>query len=155
MKHDVKETGNVKRESKNYSYKEQMAARELEKEIAAKQSKTETPQLTKKQQEMFQQQLDQEQTIRDNVKKVRFQSDIFLRMCFFSKIDEDAKNVFELLTNIVKSTQEQFIPYIGELVVHIWPALQSPLAFHYAKDLYIALVPTIFMNDKNTFGNQK
>lgn len=47
-----------------------MAARELEKEIAAKQNKPATPQLTKKQQEMLQQQLDQEQAIRENVKKV-------------------------------------------------------------------------------------
>ncbi len=72
LKHEAKETGNIKRESKNYSYKEQMAVRELEKELAAKQNKTDTPQLTKKQQEMLQQQLDQEQTIRDNVKKVWF-----------------------------------------------------------------------------------
>jgi len=61
----------VKRESKNYSYKEQMAARELEKELAAKQNKSDTPQLTKKQQDMLQQQLDQEQTIRESVKKVQ------------------------------------------------------------------------------------
>jgi len=115
-----------------------MAARELEKELAAKQNKTDTPQLTKKQQEMIQQQLDQEQIIRDNIKK----------------IDEDAKNIFQLLTNIVTSTQEQFIPYVGELVTHIWPTLQSPLTFNYAKDLYIALVPIIFMNDKDTFGNK-
>ncbi|CAF1165471.1 unnamed protein product [Adineta steineri] len=135
LKHEAKDTGNVKRESKNYSYKEQMAARELEKELAAKQ-KAEAPQLTKKQQEMLQQQLDQEQTIRDNIKK----------------IDEGAKNIFELLTNIIKSTQEQFIPYIGELVIHVWPALQSPLAFNYAKDLYVTLVPIVFMNDKDTFG---
>lgn len=48
-----------------------MAARELEKELAAKQNKkTDTPQLTKRQQDMLQQQLDLEQTIRDNVKKV-------------------------------------------------------------------------------------
>ncbi len=68
--HEAKETGNIKRESKNYSYKEQMAARELEKELAAKQNKNDTPQLTKKQQEMLQQQLDQEQAIRDSTRKV-------------------------------------------------------------------------------------
>ncbi|CAF1278175.1 unnamed protein product [Adineta ricciae] len=136
LKHETKDTGNIKRESKNYSYKEQMAARELEKELAAKQNKTDTPQLTKKQQEMLQQQLDLEQTIRENTKK----------------IDEDAKNVFELLTTIVESTQEQFIPHLGEFVVHIWPVLQSPLAFNYAKDVYITLVPIVFMNDKDTFG---
>ncbi len=76
MKHDAKDTGNVKRESKNYSYKEQMAARELEKELAAKQNKTDTPQLTKKQQEMLQQHLDQEQAIRDSVRKVLFHFEI-------------------------------------------------------------------------------
>ncbi len=76
MKHDAKDTGNVKRESKNYSYKEQMAARELEKELAAKQNKTDTPQLTKKQQEMLQQHLDQEQAIRDSVRKVLFHVEI-------------------------------------------------------------------------------
>ncbi|CAF0894416.1 unnamed protein product [Rotaria sordida] len=137
LKHEVKETGNIKRESKNYSYKEQMAARELEKELAAKQNKNVQQQLTKKQQEMLQQQLDHEQIIRDRVKK----------------IDENAKNVFELLINIVKNTQEQFIPYLGELVAHIWPTLQSPVAFNYAKDLYLILVPIVFMNDKDTFGN--
>ncbi|CAF3563233.1 unnamed protein product [Rotaria sp. Silwood1] len=136
LKHEVKETGNIKRESKNYSYKEQMAARELEKELAAKQNKSTQPQLTKKQQEMLQQQLDQEQTIRDNVKK----------------IDENAKNVFDILINIVKTTQEQFIPYLGELVSYIWPTLKSPVAFNYAKELYITLVPIVFMNDKDTFG---
>lgn len=45
-----------------------MAARELEKELAAKQ-KVDT-QLTKKQQDMMQQQLDQEQVVRNNVQKV-------------------------------------------------------------------------------------
>lgn len=54
--------------------------------------------------------------------------------------------------NIVKSTQEQFIPHVGKLVARTWPVLQSPLGFNYAKDLYIALVPIIFMNDKDTFG---
>ncbi|CAF4357802.1 unnamed protein product, partial [Rotaria magnacalcarata] len=62
---------------------------------------------------MLQQQLDQEQATRDIVKK----------------IDEDTKNVFEIFTNIVKSTQELFIPYLGELVAHIWPTLKSPVAF--------------------------
>ncbi|CAF4433077.1 unnamed protein product, partial [Adineta steineri] len=46
LKHEAKDTGNVKRESKNYSYKEQMAARELEKELAAKQ-KAEASQLSR------------------------------------------------------------------------------------------------------------
>ena len=62
------------------------------------------------------------------------------------------KMLFELLTNIVQVTQEQFIPYLGELVTNIWPTLQSPLTFNYAKDLYIALVPIVFMNDKDIFG---
>ena len=48
-----------------------MAARELERELAAKQNKSDKPQLTKKQQDMLQQQLDQEQKIRDDVKKVK------------------------------------------------------------------------------------
>jgi hypothetical protein len=73
---------------------------------------------------------------------------------YFHQIDEDAKNVFAILTNIIENTQEQFIPYIGELVTHTWPTLQSPLAFNYAKDLYITLVPIIFMNDKDTFGTK-
>jgi hypothetical protein len=60
-----------------------MAARELEKELAAKQNKTDTPQLTKKQQEMFQQQLDQEQIIRDNIKKVNFYFCFFFLRNFF------------------------------------------------------------------------
>jgi predicted secreted Zn-dependent protease len=87
LKHEAKETGNIKRESKNYSYKEQMAARELEKELAAKQNKTDTPQLTKKQQEMLQQQLDQEQTIRDNVKKVLFILKFLPGLNCFSSLD--------------------------------------------------------------------
>lgn len=48
-----------------------MAARALEKELAAKQGKSDTPQLTKKQQEMLQQHLDQEQIVRERVKNVR------------------------------------------------------------------------------------
>jgi hypothetical protein len=84
LKHEVKDTGNVKRESKNYSYKEQMAARELEKELAAKQNKTETTQLTKKQQDMLQQQLDQEQTIRDNIKKVKLKFILLFSKFVFS-----------------------------------------------------------------------
>lgn len=80
LKLEAKDTGNVKRESKNYSYKEQMAARELEKELAAKQNKADAPQLTKKQQEMLQQQLDQEQTIREQVKKVWTFSRSFVRI---------------------------------------------------------------------------
>jgi hypothetical protein len=64
-----------------------MAARELEKELAAKQNKTDTPQLTKKQQEMLQQQLDQEQIIRDNVKKVKikFYYFFFKNLVFIKK----------------------------------------------------------------------
>ena len=56
--------------------------------------------------------------------------------------------------HIINSTQEQFIPYLGELVANIWPTLRSPLSFNYAKNLYIALVPIIFMNDKDTFGKK-
>ena len=60
--------------------------------------------------------------------------------------------MFTLLKTLIESTQEQFIPYLGELVFQIWRTLKSPLAFSYVKDLYIQLVPIIFMNDKNTFG---
>lgn len=38
--------------------------------------------------------------------------------------------------------------------MHVWPTLQSPLTFNYAKDLYISLVPIVFMNDKDTFGKR-
>ena len=68
------------------------------------------------------------------------------------KINDDARNIFELLTHIVQSTEEQFIPHAGELVQVIWPTLQSPVTFSHARDLYVALVPVIFMNDKDTFG---
>ena len=57
--------------------------------------------------------------------------------------------------NIVQRTEERLIPYLGELVMHIWPTLQSPVAFNYAKDLYNALVPIVFMNDKDTFGKKE
>lgn len=154
LKHETRETGNVKRESKNYSYKEQMAARELEKELAAKQNKSDTPQLTKKQQEMLQQQLDQEQVIRDSVRKVSDRSSLlfFFHFTLSLQIDEDARNLFDLLRQIIRMTEEQFIPFIGELLQHIWPTLKSPLTFPYARDLYLSLVSVVFMQEKNSFG---
>jgi len=136
LKHEAKESGNVKRESKNYTYKEQMAARELEKELAAKQKKSDQPQLSKKQQEMLQQQLDQEQLIRENV----------------LKIDDDVRNLFDLLEEILNKTQEQFIPFVGELIQNVWPTLKSPVTFPYAQHLYLSLVPIIFMQESNKFG---
>ena len=63
----------MKRENKLYSYKEQMAELELRKELekkkAAKGGKTE-PKLTKKQQEVMQEQLKKESEIRAKCKQV-------------------------------------------------------------------------------------
>ncbi|CAF1354193.1 unnamed protein product, partial [Didymodactylos carnosus] len=135
LKHEVKDTGNIKRESKNYSYKEQMAAVELAKEISKK--KNEPHQLSKKQEEMLQTALDNERVIRTNVKK----------------IDYDAKNVFLILTHIIDGALEYIMPYIGEILSKIWPTFQSPLTFVYARDLYVRLVPIVFLEEENTFGN--
>ncbi|GBM59452.1 eIF-2-alpha kinase activator GCN1 [Araneus ventricosus] len=79
LKEDSKLTKNIKRESKLYSYKEQLEELELKKEIEAKKrakGEIKEPELTKKQLEAKNAQLEKESVIRNKIKQldVHFQS---------------------------------------------------------------------------------
>ncbi|KAF8792212.1 eIF-2-alpha kinase activator GCN1 like protein [Argiope bruennichi] len=79
LKEDTKLTKNIKRESKLYSYKEQLEELELKKEIEAKKrakGEMKEPELTKKQLEAKNAQLEKESVVRNKIKQldVHFQS---------------------------------------------------------------------------------
>ena len=67
---------NMKRENKLYSYKDQLAELELRKEIEKKKKKDQPAKpevkLSKKQQEMVDEQMKQEQEVRERCQQVRF-----------------------------------------------------------------------------------
>lgn len=68
---------NMKRESKAYSYKEQLEEMQLRRELEEKkrkEGKIKEPQFTPKQLEMIKAQREREQTIRNRLKKVIFPS---------------------------------------------------------------------------------
>jgi HEAT repeat protein len=128
---------NVKRESKLYSYKDQMEEIELRKELEAKkkaQGDYKEPQLNKKQLEVKQQQLQKESQIRSK-----------LRANF-----EEFSTAIDLIQAMADSNPTAITIYINEVIFALINLFSSPLCAEKATKLFAELRKSIFnQNDSN------
>lgn len=146
-------TSNFKRESKAYSYKEQLADMELRKELEAKKSvsnKLKTNQeasssynldqiktaMTKKQAELLDAQIQRESNIREETKKA----------------DSLINKTTCILLKVVESNSINIKLYIGSIIKTIIKYVKSPLCASYVFKIYDALsvyVKTRSLNEIN------
>ncbi|XP_068166575.1 stalled ribosome sensor GCN1 [Antennarius striatus] len=122
--------GNIKRENKAYSYKEQIIAMELQEEINRKRGIKEELQLTSKQKEMIQIQLEKEAAIRKRLQE----------------LDVELQSVVGLLEAILIERPCHITRELPSVLHALIPLLQSPLAAPRIKqvflDMGVCLMPT-------------
>ncbi|XP_054719248.1 eIF-2-alpha kinase activator GCN1-like [Uloborus diversus] len=132
LKENINSTKNIKRESKLYSYKDQLEELELKKEIEAKKRAKgliKEPELTKKQIEAKKSQLEKESAIRAKLKKL---NDHF--QCALDKVNA-----------IIESKPSTLGVYMKDLTYVLIPLFSSPLCAYRATHLFVSLssvVPT-------------
>ncbi|XP_074643687.1 stalled ribosome sensor GCN1-like [Tubulanus polymorphus] len=128
---------NVKRESKLYSYEDQLADLEYKKEMERKKkgNKGEVK-LTKKQEELKQEQLKKEKEIRDRLKSC----------------DMKLSDVCAILSACLAGNAEQFGIYMPELLGDIMPLFKSPLAAPRVRDLYLDMKRAVFGEEYKVLG---
>uniref|UniRef100_A0A8C2VN10 GCN1 activator of EIF2AK4 n=1 Tax=Chinchilla lanigera TaxID=34839 RepID=A0A8C2VN10_CHILA len=114
---------NMKRENKAYSFKEQIIELELKEEIKKKKGIKEEVQLTSKQKEMLQAQLDKEAQIRRRLQE----------------LDGELEAALGLLDTILAKNPSGLTQYIPVLVDSFLPLLKSPLAAPRIKNPFLSL----------------
>uniref|UniRef100_A0A8C4LHE0 Stalled ribosome sensor GCN1 n=1 Tax=Equus asinus asinus TaxID=83772 RepID=A0A8C4LHE0_EQUAS len=114
---------NMKRENKAYSFKEQIIELELKEEIKKKKGIKEEVQLTSKQKEMLQAQLDKEAQIRRRLQE----------------LDSELEAALGLLDTILAKNPSGLTQYIPVLVDSFLPLLKSPLAAPRIKNPFLSL----------------
>uniref|UniRef100_A0A2R5LKZ7 Putative translational activator gcn1 pediculus us corporis translational activator gcn1 n=1 Tax=Ornithodoros turicata TaxID=34597 RepID=A0A2R5LKZ7_9ACAR len=130
------ETKNIKRESKAYSYKEQMEEIELKKELEKKGIKgTVEPQLTKKQKEAMEAQLEKEQAVRQHL----------------LQLNTSLERALTLLEAVVsqRSACEHGAPAFPGLVQALVALFASPLAAPSAARAFLKLTHSLYPDDLN------
>ncbi|XP_013411317.1 eIF-2-alpha kinase activator GCN1 [Lingula anatina] len=130
---------NIKRESKLYSYAEQMAEIELRKEIEAKNRAKgiiEEPKLTKKQQELKQAQLEKESQIRKSLKE----------------LDLQLEHACSIVSASIKGSPAGTRRYIPTLVEGMLPLFSSPLAAPRIAANFTELASAAFQGGKINLG---
>uniref|UniRef100_G1SPJ5 Stalled ribosome sensor GCN1 n=2 Tax=Oryctolagus cuniculus TaxID=9986 RepID=G1SPJ5_RABIT len=118
---------NMKRENKAYSFKEQIIELELKEEIKKKKGIKEEVQLTSKQKEMLQVQLDKEAQIRRRLQE----------------LDGELETALALLDTILAKNPSGLTQYIPVLVDSFLPLLKSPLAAPRIKNPFLALAACV------------
>ncbi|XP_069353515.1 stalled ribosome sensor GCN1 [Eulemur rufifrons] len=118
---------NMKRENKAYSFKEQIIELELKEEIKKKKGIKEEVQLTSKQKEMLQAQLDREAQIRRRLQE----------------LDGELEAALGLLDTIVAKNPSGLTQYIPVLVDSFLPLLKSPLAAPRIKTPFLSLAACV------------
>ncbi|GFG32063.1 hypothetical protein Cfor_06845 [Coptotermes formosanus] len=117
----------MKRESKVYSYKEQLEELQLRRELEEKrrkQGKLKEPQLTPKQKEALRVQLEKESAIRARL----------------SELNKMLKNVVSMIKAAANGDGEGLSLYFRDLLPSVLRDLQSPLAAPYLSALYLELI---------------
>ncbi|KAF5929238.1 hypothetical protein HPG69_019259 [Diceros bicornis minor] len=114
---------NMKRENKAYSFKEQIIELELKEEIKKKKGIKEEVQLTSKQKEMLQAQLDKEAQIRRRLQE----------------LDSELEAALGLLDTILAKNPSGLTQYFPVLVDSFLPLLKSPLAAPRIKNPFLSL----------------
>ncbi|XP_006053034.2 eIF-2-alpha kinase activator GCN1 [Bubalus bubalis] len=118
---------NMKRENKAYSFKEQIIELELKEEIKKKKGIKEEVQLTSKQKEMLQAQLDKEAQIRRRLQE----------------LDSELEAALGLLDTILAKNPSGLTQYIPVLVDSFLPLLKSPLAAPRIKTPFLSLAACV------------
>uniref|UniRef100_A0A8C0L454 Stalled ribosome sensor GCN1 n=1 Tax=Canis lupus dingo TaxID=286419 RepID=A0A8C0L454_CANLU len=118
---------NMKRENKAYSFKEQIIELELKEEIKKKKGIKEEVQLTSKQKEMLQAQLDKEAQIRRRLQE----------------LDGELEAALGLLDTILAKNPSGLTQYIPVLVDSFLPLLKSPLAAPRIKNPFLSLAACV------------
>lgn len=129
-KNEHSNTKNIKKESKLYSYKEQMEEIELRKELEAKKKakgKDSEPQLTKKQLEVREQQLEKESLIRAKL-KANYQE-------FRTAID---------LIEAIAVSSTAISTYVNDVLFSLINLFSSPLCSQKATQLFVDLRLSLF-----------
>uniref|UniRef100_A0A8C4ZPD5 GCN1 activator of EIF2AK4 n=1 Tax=Gadus morhua TaxID=8049 RepID=A0A8C4ZPD5_GADMO len=104
--------GSIKRENKAYSYKEQIFELELQEEIRKKKGLKDEVQLSSKQKEMIQAQVERESTIRKRLQG----------------LDVELQCAVGLLDAVLKEGPPQIVWQLPSVLQALMPLLQSPLA---------------------------
>uniref|UniRef100_U3ER79 Stalled ribosome sensor GCN1 n=1 Tax=Callithrix jacchus TaxID=9483 RepID=U3ER79_CALJA len=118
---------NMKRENKAYSFKEQIIELELKEEIKKKKGIKEEVQLTSKQKEMLQAQLDREAQVRRRLQE----------------LDGELEAALGLLDIILAKNPSGLTQYIPVLVDSFLPLLKSPLAAPRIKNPFLSLAACV------------
>nr|XP_003478419.1 eIF-2-alpha kinase activator GCN1 isoform X1 [Cavia porcellus] len=118
---------NMKRENKAYSFKEQIIELELKEEIKKKKGIKEEVQLTSKQKEMLQAQLDKEAQIRRRLQE----------------LDGELEAALGLLDTVLAKKPSGLTQYIPVLVDSFLPLLKSPLAAPRIKKPFLSLAACV------------
>ncbi|XP_036730763.1 LOW QUALITY PROTEIN: eIF-2-alpha kinase activator GCN1 [Balaenoptera musculus] len=118
---------NMKRENKAYSFKEQIIELELKEEIKKKKGIKEEVQLTSKQKEMLQAQLDKEAQVRRRLQE----------------LDNELEAALGLLDTILAKNPSGLTQYIPVLVDSFLPLLKSPLAAPRIKNPFLSLAACV------------
>uniref|UniRef100_A0A2K5PS06 Stalled ribosome sensor GCN1 n=1 Tax=Cebus imitator TaxID=2715852 RepID=A0A2K5PS06_CEBIM len=118
---------NMKRENKAYSFKEQIIELELKEEIKKKKGIKEEVQLTSKQKEMLQAQLDREAQVRRRLQE----------------LDGELEAALRLLDIILAKNPSGLTQYIPVLVDSFLPLLKSPLAAPRIKNPFLSLAACV------------
>ncbi|XP_073766133.1 stalled ribosome sensor GCN1 [Danio rerio] len=119
--------GNMKRENKAYSFKEQIIELELQEEIKKKKGIKEEIQLTSKQKEMMQIQLEKESTIRKRLQE----------------LDMELQCAVGLLEAALARRPPLIWMHLPALVQVLLPLLQSPLAASLIKRVFLQIGVTL------------
>ncbi|XP_046839578.1 eIF-2-alpha kinase activator GCN1-like isoform X2 [Xenia sp. Carnegie-2017] len=131
-------SSNIKRESKVYSYEEQLEEIELRNEIMKKKCLNEYVQLTKKDREILQAQLAQESEVRKRVQK----------------LDEEFKLVCCLAQSTIATNPPSLRHHIPILIQCMTSLFQSPLAAPHVSRVFMTLGKQVFPRDHQYFGER-
>ncbi|XP_063000268.1 stalled ribosome sensor GCN1 isoform X1 [Elgaria multicarinata webbii] len=133
---DSLKKANMKRENKAYSFKEQIIELELKEEIKKKKGIKEEVQLTSKQKEMLNAQLEKESHTRKQLQK----------------LDNELESMLGLLDAVLKRNTPGLSQYIPALIGSFLPLLKSPLAAPRIKTPFLSLASCVMPARLKTFG---
>ncbi|XP_053325705.1 eIF-2-alpha kinase activator GCN1 [Spea bombifrons] len=133
---DSTKKANMKRENKAYSFKEQIIELELKEEIKKKKGIKEELQLTSKQKELLQAQMEKESQIRKRL----------------LELDVDLDYTVKLLCCIVQQNPPSLSHHLPSLTSSFLPLLKSPLAAPRIHGLFVALAACVLPAHLKTFG---
>lgn len=138
---DEQQTGQIKRENKAYSYKEQLEELQLRREIEEKkrkEGKLKAPQLTPKQKEAIKNQTDKEMVIRIKCKD----------------LNDNLSRVISQIEGSIKGNSMHISLYFSSLLPAVLRVFKSPLAASALTKLYFSLKAAVFTGERAELGRK-